>query len=225
MTHDAYIVEPGRYFVLDRIWHYRVGLEDQDWGAIHENWLGDPYHIAGSLSGATVLDIGGNIGTFALRALKEGAKVVYSFEPEPDNARMFELNCEAEMLDGRVTLLKAAVWPSGDLEMLSQHQGASAIEPAGTVAVPTISLPAVLKTAGPIDFMKMDIEGGEIENICTTDPQAFIHVKRFAMEYHGHTDRWGDMIRTLTAVFDLDISSDFDSYLNYGMLYGRNHSA
>lgn len=232
MTHDAYIVEPGKYFVLDRVWHYRVGLEDQDWGAIHENWLGDPYHIAGSLSGATVLDIGGNIGTFALRALKEGAREVMSFEPEPDNARLFRLNCAEELRAERIILDQFAIWPEDengvnhDMQMV-QAQGASAVQQGGSVLVPTLSLTKALRMMpGKVHFLKMDIEGGEIQNLAYVDPLIFTKVERIAMEYHGYDPRFGLMIRNLSAMFDLEINgTEYPGHMTNGMLFGRNHNA
>jgi FkbM family methyltransferase len=42
--------------------------------------------------GATVLDIGGHIGLFALQAYARGARRVFSVEPEADNAKLHRAN-------------------------------------------------------------------------------------------------------------------------------------
>lgn len=215
---DAREIEPGLYHCI-RDWHYRVGKENWDWGAIHENWLGDPYRIGGRLSGKSVLDIGGNIGSFALRALNEGASHVWSFEPEPGNIEMFNLNCATEIADGQIALKELAVWnKSHETVIFSQFQGGSAIDPLGTIMVQTISLEDLLEYIGTVDFMKMDIEGGEVVAIlgCPITVLGGV-VKEFAMEIHG-----GDSPPTMEMIHYLEQAFDVEHVPEQYMIFGKN---
>ena len=225
MTDDPnnnFIVEPGVYHVSGRDWFYRIGLEHMDFSAIHENWLGDPYEISGALTGDVVVDVGGNIGAFAIRALKEGAKQVISFEPEPDNIRLFKMNCAQELFDGRVNLVERAVWSTDNEAVLMETaQGASAVQDSGTTWVTTISFDTLLRSFRHIDFLKMDIEGGEVTAINACDMELWKVVDRFAMEYHGITAEWGEMVRRLSGYFDLLLLGHaHPGEYSGGMMYG-----
>lgn len=226
MTSDSYPVDETHYFCEGRIWTVRPDAIESDYGVIHENWLADPYRLVGNVSGI-VLDIGGNIGAFALRALREGAKRVYSFEPELSNLQTFCRNTKAEQLDHQIVLSECAVWShSFSTVYLVPEHGLTVTtfgaHREGSVAVRTVSLAYALESSGDqeIDLLKIDTEGAEIEMLSTCHEE-LRRVKRIAMEYHVMRKGWGEMIRNLSGFFDLEIvGHNYPNADSGGMLYG-----
>lgn len=193
-----------------------------DEGVIYENWGSDQYGIE-DLALRTVIDCGANIGAFALRALHEGAEQVVCFEPEPENISLFKANCAEEIDIGRIVLNERAVWSESDLTVgLVVAKGASAVDEMGSIQVPTICLDDVLSPFPTVDLLKMDMEGGEVEAICACDVENLRRVRNLAMEYHGHREPWGLMLRVLLSVFDLTLIGDDASSYSGGLLFGRN---
>jgi hypothetical protein len=98
-----------------------------------------------------------------------------------------------------------------------------------TVDCVTLDHAAALCGDGPIDLIKMDIEGGEIEAIENAGPQTWERVKRVAVEYHdiirpGCLDR----VRTALAAHGFDaIETRPDAYHNgqLGIVRARRSAA
>lgn len=119
-------------------------------------------HALEHVKGKVVLDIGGNIGAFAYTAIEQGAKMVHSFEPEPDNIKMFKKqNLE------NVKLYEYAVFnEDGEANFYvntQKNKGTHTLrETRGRdcITVKTIALEKVLNKIKP-DMIKIDIEGGE----------------------------------------------------------------
>lgn len=72
--------------------------------------LGDRVGSTAPLSGRTVLDVGGNIGTTSVYAIARfGAARAVAFEPEPGNLRLLHQNVVANGLGDRVEIVEAAL--------------------------------------------------------------------------------------------------------------------
>lgn len=136
--------------------------------------------------GAIVLDIGGNLGSFAHRAFMNGAEAVYSYEPEPENYRLLEANrcCAnhelfnlaivAEGVEGRLDFWLNSGKSNG-MHSLIKRRGRQSIK------VDTIQISEVMKLMD-FDTVKIDIEGYEYELL-----EGYIFpfkVKYLALEYH-----------------------------------------
>lgn len=129
--------------------------------------------------GDTVLDIGGYTGHFArLAADRVGsAGQVYTIEPNPRNLERLQHNCKH--IDN-IAVIPAAITDStgtGELDIHPENpaghrmsQGYETVQvsweatPSERIAVETYSLDDLCETygIGQIDYMKMDIEGGEV---------------------------------------------------------------
>jgi FkbM family methyltransferase len=123
--------------------------------------------------GDTVLDIGANIGLFALQALKVGARQVVCVEPAPGNLAALRWNLASGISCGKVLIVAKGAWDVAgamlmridpclpvESSIVDPPRGEDAydvpidVEPLDLV-VETLRLPRV-------DFIKMDVEGAEI---------------------------------------------------------------
>src|SRR5262245_25155027 len=87
--------------------------DSTDASVIREIWEENVYHLApGDFAHAGVaVDIGANIGAFALRAALLGAHRVIAYEPEDENFEYLRKNIEAHPgLGAAVVAVQAAVW-------------------------------------------------------------------------------------------------------------------
>lgn len=128
-------------------------------------------------AGATVMDIGGNVGAVACYLAKRiGAQGrVISFEPDPANISIFRRNLELNGV-ANVTLVEQGAWSEeGALEFRAGGNYTSSFVPTDhieraptqyrTVRVPVTTMDAVAAQIGleRLDLVKMDIEGSEVQ--------------------------------------------------------------
>jgi FkbM family methyltransferase len=127
--------------------------------------------------GQTVLDIGAYSGVTSIifAQLVGPTGRVYAFEADEANYACAKVNVEmAERVMGlsNITLFRKAIWSHNDGVLFSQEgaMGSSAVAITGggrgnEVTVPSTTLERLLSEAGlkHIDFIKVDIEGGETE--------------------------------------------------------------
>jgi FkbM family methyltransferase len=120
-------------------------------------------------TGDVVLDVGGHLGTFTRIALRQGARLVVAFEPEPVNRSCFQRTFQNEIAEKRVALVEAAAWSEpGELKFTlwsGNSAGGSSVltHPGSTVAVPAVTIDDTVERLGlkRVDFIKLDIEGAE----------------------------------------------------------------
>ena len=132
--------------------------------------------------GDHVLEIGANIGYYAMIAARAVGATghVTAFEPDPRNVDFLERNIRLNGLTGRITLHAQAVSDqpgsfefqmaqASNLSSVRQTAASTAVNYAGrgyvgTVNVTVAALGAVLaQSARPVDVMRMDVEGHEVE--------------------------------------------------------------
>lgn len=131
--------------------------------------------------GMTVIDIGANVGLYSLIAerLVSPTGSVWAIEPSRDSYDRLLRNLELNGA-GRVTPVKVALSSKDDHsavllrdrghldgERYLLPDGGKVEDPADTECVSTISLDTFCKRRGiwTVDFIKMDVEGGEYEVI------------------------------------------------------------
>ena len=122
--------------------------------------------------GDVVLDGGAHIGTFTVFALIHGAKLVISVEPNPITFPILEYNVKRNMGDRNVVFVNKALWNSirkrpNRLRFIcdARHSGGSHIQRKyrNNCWVEGITIDAIEKEFGKIDFIKLDVEGSERE--------------------------------------------------------------
>ncbi len=167
-------------------------------------------------SSAVVFDIGSNIGMTAVIAAKSGAAKVYAFEPDP-NVFPFLLDtikANAALVHAHNMALGAA---EGSLSFFSNPSSTSASHlvtedtlghsPTGTVQMSTFDTFVKAQRIQKIDFIKIDVEGfeidvlrGAIETIEHLKPSLLIEFNAFTMV--GFRDiNPRDLLRMLGALF------------------------
>lgn len=124
--------------------------------------------------GMHVVDVGANIGLFTLlmSRLVGSRGRVWAFEPDPSNYRALAENIHSNRVSnvqaraqavgasGGIARLHLSMANAGDHRIYSPPN-----ESRPTVSVECVTLDSVLSSESPIDFIKIDIQGGEHQAI------------------------------------------------------------
>jgi len=123
------------------------------------------------LAGDIVLDCGANVGVYTREALKNGAKLVVSIEPAPENIECLRRNFASEIAAGRVILYPKGVWDKDEMLVMRVDPDNSAadsfiIRRTGAIETKQLPLTTIDKLVAElklerVDYIKMDIEGAE----------------------------------------------------------------
>ena len=122
--------------------------------------------------GDVVLDCGASDGDFTREALRAGASKVVSIELAPSSVECLRRNLAAEIAAGRVVVCPKGVWDRDDTLTLqvddTNFAANSVVLSSGTlhpsVQVPLTTIDKLVAELGlpRVDFIKMDIEGAEV---------------------------------------------------------------
>jgi FkbM family methyltransferase len=198
------------YPVLRRVppRHNRIALAD---GAVlvsppdeqlvplyEEIWVRRSYLPAGwrATSDATVVDIGANVGVFAVWAARclRAARIV-AVEPSAESAAALLANLDRNGVH-RASVLQVAVGGTrGDATLRRRGPGAmstlyerdlygSDFQPAGTVRVITLDDLFAMFAIERCDLLKIDAEGAEYDILLEARPETLARVRHIAVEYH-----------------------------------------
>ncbi len=110
--------------------------------------------------GMTVVDVGANIGYYALMArhyVGAGGRI-FCFEPEPTNAAELRRNVSENSLSN-VTVVEAAVGNEPGSARLWSGLNGSVVDGGGDIEVPVVTLDSAV--AVPAHLVKVDVEGFE----------------------------------------------------------------
>jgi FkbM family methyltransferase len=172
-----------------------------------------------------VLDIGGNIGLFALWALAEipGCNVI-SYEPDPQNLPILDRNRELAACADRWTTRRVAVGNRSDeIRFASGACADSRVSASGDVVVPMVDI-FEQPHAG---FMKIDIEGSEWEIL--RDPRlSKLPTEILVIEWHraaidGSQGDAAEATELLARAGYAIASSEFDAGRDHGVIWARKH--
>lgn len=119
--------------------------------------------------GMTVLEIGANVGFYALlfSGLAGGKGKVLAFEPDPENFRLLSKSAAAHGAANLTCLQAAVAEKSGALKLFiseenrGDHRVYDSGEGRGSVDVKAVSVDGILGPGAGADFIKMDIQGAE----------------------------------------------------------------
>lgn len=133
------------------------------------------------------LDIGGNIGAFAVNYSDKVCAII-SYEPDKENIELFKKNIEFNKVNNSI-LVEKAVIDNFDTEVefflnVKKNKGAHSMfvkRGRQKVVVPSININEVLKEVQP-NKIKMDVEGGEYQLIKAIEDWG--NIEEFIFEYH-----------------------------------------
>lgn len=177
-----------------------------------------------------VVDIGANIGFFALYAAARWPRAqIWAYEPAPENVQWLRTN--AQFAPTRLHLSAHAVAAQRGVATfyLKREAGWHSLYPTAEQSTPmeveTVTLAEVLAQTGAqhIDFLKLDCEGAEFEILAGQAQWLAQHVGRVALEYHEFDAQ--HRVRQLTTIFEqagFHVQSEAPSPWHTGMLYAFN---
>jgi FkbM family methyltransferase len=153
-----------------------VGTHEPDSSAHYRALLG---RVAEAVDEPWVLEIGANVGYFALMAAQAAPTAqLVAVEPAPQNLALLRANIEAAGLTDRISVHQAAVsdtvgQASLQLSQRSNHHGLEASDRpvTATVEVPTLPFDAAVDRWLPVapHVVRMDVEGHEWAVLETMD--------------------------------------------------------
>jgi FkbM family methyltransferase len=171
-----------------------------DGTVLNDVWLEesyDPNHFGVAFdwqSCRTIIDVGGNIGTFTLfAAWKAPAARIVALEPEPGNAAMWRKNVALNQLEHRTLLIEAGVGAqegTAQLHVYDKNSGGHSLfqftEKSHPIPVKLHTLQHVFEEQHiqTCDFLKLDCEGGEYEALYGLKPDTLQSIRFIAVEYH-----------------------------------------
>jgi FkbM family methyltransferase len=161
-----------------------------------EIFEGGEYAFAAGTSAPTILDCGSHIGLSVAWFKRQFPRArITAFEPDPRSFELLQTNVTANGLEG-VELLNVAVSSTrGTARFFGEFGAATPMASAhslrqewGTqrsgdwILVNTVPLADYI--TGPIDYLKLDIEGMEAEVMKSIEPQLHL-VQALGVEFHG----------------------------------------
>jgi FkbM family methyltransferase len=183
------------------IYHFRNGLkiktgEGIDAATIAVIFIKKDY---GNIpNDSTIIDIGGNIGVFALYALNDTNNVlVYCYEPVPKTYTLLLENIKLNHFNKKIIPIQKAVsGKSGRTKLflgvgspfhsLCNTTGPRKDINKNTINIATTSLKDVFdkNKIATCDILKIDCEGSEFDILFNTPKAYFDKIKEIRMEYH-----------------------------------------
>lgn len=124
--------------------------------------------------GDIVLDCGASVGDFTREALKAGAAKVIASEITPESIECLRRNLASEIQAGKVVVYPKGVWNKDDVLTMfvdtTNFAANSVVGGAGllpSVQVPLTTIDKIVTELGlpRVDFIKMDVEGSEVNAI------------------------------------------------------------
>ena len=141
--------------------------------------------------GNNVIDIGANIGVFALFAAISGAKTVHAYEPSASSYEVLLKNIKANGFDSIVKAehLAAVGLPCAPVRFPRNSDVMNSILPDSADndefdLVQTISLSEMVSRMNSIDLLKSDCEGAEYDIFLHGNEKDIAKISEIRMEYH-----------------------------------------
>lgn len=177
-------------------------------GSYHDIWLENEYGEHPEFvarAGATVVDVGGNVGFYSLWQLRnmQGQGIIQVFEPSGYARELLSRNLSVNFPLAKIEISHAAVWRNEGRLLFSSEQratstgGVVALEAAdGSSADEVTEVPAVTLDGwygrtpwlDRIDVLKLDVEGAEYEVLQGAVEKVLPNTNAVVLELHGETE-------------------------------------
>jgi FkbM family methyltransferase len=163
--------------------------EDNLWGAVKDNLVLAEYERAGiRLEDArgVVIDAGAHVGIFSLLASAH-ARAVIALEAHPANFALLAANMAANRVES-VDARQRALWSEqGTVDLVEGPQSGAGSVLGGegrTITVEAETLDSIVAETGPVDLLKLDIEGAEFEVLESALDETLRQISAVVAELH-----------------------------------------
>ncbi len=195
-----------------------------------EVWRRKQYtHLVYTASPRVVVDIGANIGFFALYAAARWRTArILAFEPAPENFKLLEQNLSTSRASNAECKQVAIADKRAETTFyLKQESGWHSLfgEPGATpIVVHTLSLEDVMQEYAleRIDFLKVDCEGAEYSIFQGREQLLRERVGFVAMEYHEVDGHRVQELNDLFSHAGFVVHQEPQTKWNTGLLYAKN---
>lgn len=166
----------------------------------HEVWVNKIYCPPGYeiKKNDTVIDIGANIGVFAIYAATRSKDVnVLAFEPFPDNADWLRKNVSQSRLPNIKVYQQAVAgvteerklqmsdsWMKHALSETDKEVADFPEKNGQSIKVQCVEFDNVLKDVPKCDLLKIDCEGSEYEILYSSSPETLKKIQKIVGEFH-----------------------------------------
>lgn len=193
--------EENKTFTTEKYYQGKFDANNYQWYEMFNNFvhedIGCDYERFGCVinEGDVVLDLGANIGVFAHRAETRGASKVICFEPLSPT-----FDCLSKNIGPKTIAYKNAVGGKNDFVTFNIHTnfnhigGGSAnsqdLQMMGRTIVHSeqvimVNINQIFEGLNcKIDFMKMDIEGGEVDVLNSIKDEHLLSLRCLSTEFH-----------------------------------------
>lgn len=209
--HDVAVVEWSRG---SHTFRFQVPGDDM-WISVKDDLLIREYEWMGvdlADTSGLVVDAGAHVGTFAAMASPFADRIV-AFEPNPDNLALLRANIDDNGLDS-VEVRAQALWSDSNGRNISGRSSwttvieddATVTEDSERIDVATTTLTDLIDEIGPVDLLKIDIEGAEFAVFEHTSDEVLRRIRRIAGEIHPvHGDADAIVKQLEAAGFDVSL--------------------
>lgn len=210
-------------FVMRNIHNYKMYLDATDMGLCRSLILFGTREVDHKIllekitkPGMTVLDIGANIGYYALMELKligDKGKLI-AVEPSPKNIEIFKNNLDLNGISS-VRIVEGAISDKEEKKdfHLAEQGNLNTFHATGTgkqhltgevIEVNSYTIPQIMKDEGSLDLIRMDVEGHEVEVLNGMLDEVKSGKLKPMIIFETHLSRYGsehDMVAVLKSYF------------------------
>lgn len=149
--------------------------------------------LSGMPENATVIDLGGHVGSFSVSVLKENPTArVCTYEPSPESFSALKRNIALNGLEDRCTIFQKAVAGVAGPRTLYMTEKSSANtlidhrKGTESVTVQCTTLDDIFSEnhIETCELLKMDIEGAEFETLSAASDETLSKVRNIILEWH-----------------------------------------
>jgi FkbM family methyltransferase len=141
--------------------------------------------------GSFVVDIGANIGVFALYAARAGARIVQAYEPAEESFNLLERNIENNGFEKIIFPHRAAIVGKSSSPVWFPRRSSvfnaintSPENRSDHELVPAIPFADLVSNIPGSNMFKLDCEGGEYDIILNSEGCVFDRIEEMRLEYH-----------------------------------------
>jgi FkbM family methyltransferase len=181
--------------------HFYVRVQNTDWYVIHEVYAKNTYDEA--LKGldptnSVVIDIGGFIGDFSIKASRL-ARHVYTYEPEKDNYRLLNMNVQENNIKNITARPYGISDKPGSFSIYVSDTNSScntmyselSKNAVSTQSIECVTLADECKKyrITNIDLLKLDCEGAEFDILMSIPDSLLTKINKIIFEYQDMVEK------------------------------------